>query len=81
MAEITELCYVATPSPLLIATGEAIPLLCLEGVPDLPGAPATLEVPDPGGRAGGQPGPWANRSAQDAGSRMGFLGVQKLGSN
>ena len=26
-------------SPLLIATGGSIPLLCLEGVPDLPGAP------------------------------------------
>ena len=25
-------------SPLLIATGGSIPLLCLEGVPDLPGA-------------------------------------------
>ena len=25
--------------PLLIATGESIPLLCLEGVPGLPGAP------------------------------------------
>ena len=28
-----------TPSPLLIATGESIPLLCVEGVPRLPGAP------------------------------------------
>ena len=28
-----------TPSPLLIATGEAIPLRGLEGVPGLPGAP------------------------------------------
>ena len=27
------------PSPLLIATGESIPLLCVEGVPGLPGAP------------------------------------------
>ena len=27
------------PSPLLIATGEAIPLRGLEGVPGLPGAP------------------------------------------
>ena len=25
-------------APLLIATGDSIPLLCLEGVPDLPGA-------------------------------------------
>ena len=28
-----------SPSPLLIATGEAIPLRGLEGVPGLPGAP------------------------------------------
>ena len=28
-----------TPSPFLIATGEAIPLRGLEGVPGLPGAP------------------------------------------
>ena len=28
-----------TPSPLLIVTGESIPLLCLEGVPGIPGAP------------------------------------------
>ena len=28
-----------TPSPLLIATGGSTPLLCLQGVPDLPGAP------------------------------------------
>ena len=29
----------SSPSPLLIATGVSIPLLCLQGVPDLPGAP------------------------------------------
>ena len=29
----------SNPSPLLIATGEAIPLRGLEGVPGLPGAP------------------------------------------
>ena len=28
-----------TPSPLLITAGRSIPLLCLEGVPDLHGAP------------------------------------------
>ena len=28
-----------TPSPLLIATGGSTPLLCLQGFPDLPGAP------------------------------------------
>ena len=27
------------PSPLLIASGGSIPLLCLQGVPELPGAP------------------------------------------
>ena len=32
------------PSPLLIATGESIPLLCVEGVPGLPGAPQD-EIP------------------------------------
>ena len=31
--------FSSAPSPLLIATGGSIPLLCLEGVPDLPGAP------------------------------------------
>ena len=30
---------IGAPSPLLIATGEAIPLRGLEGVPGLPGAP------------------------------------------
>ena len=31
--------FLWAPSPLLIATGESIPLLSLEGVPGLPGAP------------------------------------------
>ena len=31
--------FLLAPSPLLIATGEAIPLRGLEGVPGLPGAP------------------------------------------
>ena len=30
--------FVKRKNPLLIATGGSIPLLCLEGVPDLPGA-------------------------------------------
>ena len=34
-----EACRAAIHGPLLIATGEAIPLLCLQGVPDLPSAP------------------------------------------
>ena len=36
-------------SYLLIATGESIPLLCVEGVPGLPGAPqddASVKEPD-----------------------------------
>ena len=31
--------FIRSPSPLLISTGGSIPLLCLEGVPDLPVAP------------------------------------------
>ena len=31
--------FIEAPSPLLIKTGESIPLVCLQGVPDLPGAP------------------------------------------
>ena len=31
--------FSGAPSPLLIATGEAIPLRGLDGVPGLPGAP------------------------------------------
>ena len=31
--------FILAPSPLLIATGESIPLRGLEGVPGLPGAP------------------------------------------
>ena len=30
---------ICAPSPLLIETGGSIPLLCLEGVPRLPGEP------------------------------------------
>ena len=37
--QIYSVSYLITPSPLLIATGESIPLLCVEGVPGLPGAP------------------------------------------
>ena len=33
------LCPTGAPSPLRMATGEAIPLRGLEGVPGLPGAP------------------------------------------
>ena len=31
--------FIGAPSPLLISTGGSIPLLCLDGVPDLPIAP------------------------------------------
>ena len=46
-----------TPLPLLIATGEAIPLRGLEGVPGLPGAPQDTVVV-PGLRAHSGCGAW-----------------------
>ena len=34
--------FILAPSPLLIAKGGSIPLLCLQGVPDLPRAPQMM---------------------------------------
>ena len=46
--------YLAEPSPLLIATGEAIPLRGLEGVPGLPGAPGPDMAVPVGPRGSGE---------------------------
>ena len=56
------------PSPLLIATGESIPLLCLEGVPDTRGQPGRPLHPrlSPAGSTRAPPGDLPNPGMEPA---------------